>query len=291
MGFSLIAAAALLGLSLFMAVEIITSDLLPTIEGINDSYDDMNDRFQEQLHTDINITTVSRSLNGSNYDYNVSVKNTGSETLDSDVFIILINGSEYEFTFSQAYLYPENTVYFRIANVVGTEAKRIKVITNNGIADYYTYMVWGKKMGFSLTGTHVIFFVAAVIVAGMVSGVFIAVTMNVTTSLSNRGDRIKEQLDTNFVIINDPNIIPMTGAYYIFYLKNIGEAKLTTTNQTFQVFIDGELIAISQYYFENTSIPVEGVTNLFVNATLTTGDHMLRVVGPQGIDKDFTFRK
>jgi archaellum component FlaF (FlaF/FlaG flagellin family) len=120
MGFSLIAAAALLGLSLFMAVEIITSDLLPTIEGINDSYDDMN---------------------GSNYDYNVSVKNTGSETLDSDVFIILINGSEYEFTFSQAYLYPENTVYFRIANVVGTEAKRIKVITNNGIADYYTYMV------------------------------------------------------------------------------------------------------------------------------------------------------
>jgi archaellum component FlaF (FlaF/FlaG flagellin family) len=69
------------------------------------------------------------------------VKNTGSETLDSDVFIILINGSEYEFTFSQAYLYPENTVYFRIANVVGTEAKRIKVITNNGIADYYTYMV------------------------------------------------------------------------------------------------------------------------------------------------------
>jgi flagellar protein FlaG len=146
-------------------------------------------------------------------------------------------------------------------------------------------------MGFSLTGTHVIFFVAAVIVAGMVSGVFIAVTMNVTTSLSNRGDRIKEQLDTNFVIINDPNIIPMTGAYYIFYLKNIGEAKLTTTNQTFQVFIDGELIAISQYYFENTSIPVEGVTNLFVNATLTTGDHMLRVVGPQGIDKDFTFRK
>jgi len=144
-------------------------------------------------------------------------------------------------------------------------------------------------MGFSLTGTHVIFFVAAVIVAGMVSGVFIAITMNVTTSLSNRGDRIKEQLDTNFVIINDPNIIPLTAGYYLFYLKNIGEAKLTTTNQTFQIFLDGELISSTQYYFQNTSVPAEGVTTLLVNSTLSIGDHALRVVGPQGIDTDFTF--
>jgi flagellar protein FlaG len=144
-------------------------------------------------------------------------------------------------------------------------------------------------MGFSLTGTHVIFFIAAVIVAGMVSGVFIAVTMNVTTSLSNRGDRIKEQLDTNFVIINDPNIIPLSGGNYLFYLKNIGEAKLTTTNQTFQVFLDGEITTSTHYYFESTTVPTEGVTTLYVNSTLSSGDHMLRLVGPQGIDTEFTF--
>jgi archaeal flagellar protein FlaG len=146
-------------------------------------------------------------------------------------------------------------------------------------------------MGFSLTGTHVIFFIAAVIVAGMVSGVFIAVTMNVTTSLSNRGDRIKDQLNTDFAVINDPNVIPMTGAYYIFYLKNIGGARLTTSNQTFQVFIDGELIDIDNYYFQNTSIPIDSVTSLFVNTTITTGDHTLRIVGPQAVDKEFAFMK
>ncbi|KYK20613.1 hypothetical protein AYK25_08775 [Thermoplasmatales archaeon SM1-50] len=146
-------------------------------------------------------------------------------------------------------------------------------------------------MGFSLTGTHVIFFIAAVIVAGMVSGIFIAVTMDITTSLSNRGSRVIEQLNTDYTIINDPDIIPMIGEYYIFYLKNIGGARLITTNQTFQVFIDGELIGISQYHFENSSIPVEGVTSLYVNITLTTGDHVLRVVGPQAVDKDFTFMK
>ncbi|HWR27700.1 MAG TPA: hypothetical protein VN377_04600 [Candidatus Thermoplasmatota archaeon] len=146
-------------------------------------------------------------------------------------------------------------------------------------------------MGFSLTGTHVIFFVAAVIVAGMVSGVFIAVTMNVSTSLSNRGDRVSEKLNTDFDIINDPNIIPMTGLYYIFYLKNIGGVRLTTSNQTFQVFIDGELIGITQYYFENSSIPIDGVTSLYVNTTITGGDHTLRIVGPQAVDKEFAFMK
>jgi archaellum component FlaF (FlaF/FlaG flagellin family) len=91
MGFSLIGAAVVLGLTLFMAVEIITGDLLPTIESINDSYDDMNERFQEQVHTNINITAVSRSANGSTYTYNISVKNIGSITLNAEGFMILIN--------------------------------------------------------------------------------------------------------------------------------------------------------------------------------------------------------
>jgi len=139
MGFSLIAAAAILGLTLFMAVEIITSELLPTIEDMNKSYGDMKDRYQNQLQSDINITMVLQSPNGSNYDYNISVKNTGSATLFTKDFQILINGSEYQFTCSRENLYPENIVFFHIMNVAGSGSQRVKVITNNGIADYYTY--------------------------------------------------------------------------------------------------------------------------------------------------------
>jgi flagellar protein FlaG len=146
-------------------------------------------------------------------------------------------------------------------------------------------------MGFSLTGTHVIFFIAAVIAAGMVSGVFIAVTMNVSTSLSDRGDRVKEQLDTDFAIINDPNTIPLQGSYYIFYLKNIGGKTLTTTNQTFQVFLDGEIIPSAQYYFSDSSLVKEGVTNLYVNTTITAGNHALRIVGPQATEEEFIFTR
>lgn len=138
MGFSMIAATAVLGLTLFMAVEIITSNLLPTLEDMNTSYADMKERMQNQLLSAINITTVIRSANASNYDYNISVKNTGSATLFTQDFIVLINGSGYQFTCSHETFYPENTAYFQVMNVAGGGPQRVKVITNNGIADYFT---------------------------------------------------------------------------------------------------------------------------------------------------------
>ncbi len=138
MGFSLIAAAAILGFTLFMGVEIIVSDLLPTIEEINTSYGAMNERMQEQLHTGINITQVQRTLNGTTYDYTVMVQNTGSITLHSTDFMILINGSLCDFNVASSYFYPETTMDFQVVNQVAGGEVRIKIITNNGIADYYT---------------------------------------------------------------------------------------------------------------------------------------------------------
>ena len=145
-------------------------------------------------------------------------------------------------------------------------------------------------MGFSLTGTHVVFFIAAVIVAGAVSGVFITVINNVTSSFSERGDRVQDQLDIEFKIINDPDNIPTSGSYYLFYLKNIGAKEIITTNETFNIFIDGELIVKENYYFSNNSVQKEEVTTIYVsNSVISSGDHTLRIVGPQAIDDEFTF--
>jgi len=145
-------------------------------------------------------------------------------------------------------------------------------------------------MGFSLTGTHIIFFIAAVIVAGLVSGILISVTMDISTSLSEKGGRVQEQLDTDFEIINDPDNIPDVGGYYRFYLKNIGGKKLVTTNETFQLFVDGDLIATTNYNFTDESIQSSEVTEIFVvNSTISSGGHTLRIVGPLAIDDEFTF--
>ena len=144
-------------------------------------------------------------------------------------------------------------------------------------------------MGFSLTGTHVVFFIASVIIAGAVSGVFIAVTTNVSTSLSDKGGRVQEQLDTDFKIINDPNNIPTSGSDYLFYLKNIGGNELVTTNETFQLLIDGDIVATADYNFTDTSIQPSDYTTIYVEETLSAGDHKLKVIGPQAIKDEFTF--
>ena len=145
-------------------------------------------------------------------------------------------------------------------------------------------------MGFSLTGTHVIFFIASVIIAGAVSGVFIAVINDVSKSFSDRGDRVEEQLDIEFKIINDPDNIPLSTGNYLFYLKNIGGREIATTNQTFNLFIDGEIISTANYNFSDSSIQPDRVTIIYISSSvISSGDHTLKVVGPQAIEDEFTF--
>ena len=145
-------------------------------------------------------------------------------------------------------------------------------------------------MGFSLTGTHAIFFIASVIVAGAVSGVFMAVTTDISTSLSNRGSRLQEQLDTEFKIISDSSNIPISGSYYIFYLKNTGGKMIVTTNETFQIFVDGDIVDTVNYNFSDNSIHVEEVARIYVaTSEISSGDHKLRIVGPQAIEDEFAF--
>jgi archaeal flagellar protein FlaG len=144
-------------------------------------------------------------------------------------------------------------------------------------------------MGFSLTGAHVIFFISAVIAAGAVSGIFIAITTNISSSLSERGSRIVQQLDTEFAIINDPTNIPLQDTAHIFYIKNIGAKQIETTNDTFTLFIDGNLLTKPDFTFANTTIAPEAVTILYTRTVLTAGDHTLRIVGPLATENEFQF--
>lgn len=141
MGFSLVAAFAVIGVSIFIAIEILTGSLLPAITDVDESYDELVDRSIEMIQTDINITNVSISANGPNYNHNITVKNTGSITLNTSDFIILINGITQQFNCTDSYLYPEKQTYFNVSNLPGDGNKRLKVITPNGISDYYEYVI------------------------------------------------------------------------------------------------------------------------------------------------------
>ena len=145
-------------------------------------------------------------------------------------------------------------------------------------------------MGFSVTGSHVVIFIASVIAAGAVSGVFMAVTFGINTSLVERGDRVQDLLDTDFVIVNDPDNIPSSASDYIFYVQNIGSNQLVTTNSTFTVFVDGELVVVAKYNFTETKIKNGEISDLYIDTSaISAGDHTLRLVGPQAVVDELIF--
>ena len=145
-------------------------------------------------------------------------------------------------------------------------------------------------MGFSVTGSHVVFFIASVIAAGAVSGVFLAVTFNLNTSLSERGGRVQEVLDTDFIVINDPENIPLSSGDYLFYIKNLGRSNLITTEDIFTVFIDGELVIPANYNFSVEEIKPGEISTLYVDSSaIISGSQTLRLVGPQAISDEFIF--
>jgi len=145
-------------------------------------------------------------------------------------------------------------------------------------------------MGFSVTGSHVIFFIASVIAAGAVSGVFLAVTFNLNTSVSERGNRVQEVLDTDFTVINDPENIPLSGGNYLFYIKNLGRNDLITTEDIFTVFIDVELVIPTNYNFSVEEIKPGEISTLYIDSLIiVSGSQTLRLVGPQSISDEFIF--
>ena len=71
--------------------------------------------------------------------FNITVKNTGSITLETTYFSILINGTEYQFTCPHIYLSPRGEVVFTTSTTLTRGEKRVKVISDNGISGYYKY--------------------------------------------------------------------------------------------------------------------------------------------------------
>lgn len=141
MGFSLVAAAAIISVAIVMAIEIIVGATLPTMADVHESLKDMKNRAIDQIQTEISITDVTLTANGSNYDINVTIDNIGSVTLETEHFNILINGTESSFTCSKTFIHPENVVYFNIYNYQETGSLRLKIVTDNGISDYYDFTI------------------------------------------------------------------------------------------------------------------------------------------------------
>ena len=141
MGLSVAAAFAIIGVSILIVAEISLGDILPSLTDLHEAYESMRDRSIKKLQSDIDITNVSTTTNGTNYDLHITIKNTGSTTVDLRYVNVLVEGEKKSFHYNNRYLYPENENTITIFNLSGSGTKRLKVITDLGISDYYTYTV------------------------------------------------------------------------------------------------------------------------------------------------------
>jgi len=145
-GFSTSAAFAILGVCIFVCLDILSSSFLPSLSELNTSYKYMEKRMVEKLNTDIDVIDITKT-SGTTYNISIKVKNTGSTELDVSDFTVIVNGTIESYSTDKEYLYPLDIVNITVTNLTYTGTIRVKVVTGNGIGDYGTYTAWVRGNG------------------------------------------------------------------------------------------------------------------------------------------------
>ena len=93
-----------------------------------------------------------------------------------------------------------------------------------------------------VSASHLIIFIASIVVAAGVAGTLVTQVDRVSTSITDQSEGIEEQIDTDIRIISD------TGSSEIYdsgsdnltlYVKNTGETELHTERDDLDVLIEG----------------------------------------------------
>lgn len=143
-------------------------------------------------------------------------------------------------------------------------------------------------MGFSISSTHMVFFVASMVVASIVAGVFINSTFSIRDGIVDKEGAITDRLKTDIEIINDPQNIPNNPVK--IYVKNTGTTDLNKS--TVNILINGSLISSPSidivdgvgYVLEPTEVMV-----IMADIKLPNGDHLVKVVGDNMVYDEIEF--
>lgn len=139
-------------------------------------------------------------------------------------------------------------------------------------------------MGFGETSSHIIFFIASLILAVGVVTVISSSAFAIAQNINERGKFLANEYRTNIAIINDPAAI----SNYI-YVKNTGKTILHP--ELVDIFIDGNYTKPSNWVIEGGGslwLPSD-VVNYTVS--LPTGTHRILVVTEYGSSDTITYTK
>ncbi|MFW6375992.1 MAG: hypothetical protein ACOCZJ_02405 [Thermoplasmatota archaeon] len=142
-------------------------------------------------------------------------------------------------------------------------------------------------MGFSISSTHLVFFLASMLIASTLAGVFIATTDSISDGIVEKENSISNRLKTNIDVINDPNNVPNDPL--TIYVKNTGSTKLNKTdvnilvNGTMQNSVTKTVLDGGPVWDQNEVLKIE------VNKKLPAGDHWVKVVVGNDVQDSLEF--
>jgi flagellar protein FlaG len=146
-------------------------------------------------------------------------------------------------------------------------------------------------MGSDASVTHMIFFIAAVLVAGSMAGVFLSVGYEMAKKIELESESMTEAMQSDIAIINDPAMMPYDGTSLTLYVENTGSSTLMTSGLF--VMMDGS-------YVNDTVLQVVGrsgaewipstVLQITIDISLVPGDHNVKVITGDGEADSLTFR-
>jgi flagellar protein FlaG len=145
------------------------------------------------------------------------------------------------------------------------------------------------------SASQLIFFIAAMVVATAVAGVFMTATINLAKDMKGAADDQDNQFNTHFTVMNDPSAMPFnaTCSTLVVYLLNTGSSVIdqqftrilingtayTSDNMTFEL-LDGATVWNNEVVLKVT----------ITNVTLASGDYQLKVIVQYGVHTSFKFR-
>lgn len=144
--------------------------------------------------------------------------------------------------------------------------------------------------------THMIFFIAAILIAMTVIVVMSANVQSLTGATASSSKVLSEQIKTDITIINDPEMIPYVSSSkkYTFYAKNTGSTNLDT--EYLDVFIDGLHVDpenLETEFFDQDVLWRPGdtlVINVKVENKMNSGDHRILIATENGKSDSMDFR-
>lgn len=138
--------------------------------------------------------------------------------------------------------------------------------------------------------TQMLFFIAAIVVAVSVSGVIIGISNSMVQELKVKTDSLKTEIGTDIEIVNDPRQVPYADGNLTIYLKNVGDISLKYNN--IAILIDGQYVNETSVVneFSGGMWPVGKTVEMKVKVLLSTGDHEIKAIMPNGVYDTMAFR-